>query len=477
MAITTNVPAPTFGPTGFTAPQESEILAGVQADYDAAFGGGLNQSLETPQGQLASSTTAIIGQANAKFLAMANGFDPAYASGREQDALARIYFLDRNPSLPTVVQALCTGAAGTAIPAGSLAQDADDNLYASDESAVIGDDDTVTVQFSCLTVGPIPCPVGTLTRIYRAISGWDTITNPTEGVIGRDVESRSAFEARRAASVALNSRGSLPSVRAAVLAVDGVLDAYVTENVEATTEVIGGVTLEPNSLYVAAVGGTDQDVAEAIWSKKAPGCQYNGNTVVTVYDDNAGYTAPYPSYSVKFMRPTSLPVLFVVTLTDSDDVPADAEDQIQDAIVNAFAGDDDGPRAQIGAKVYASRFYSSVAALGVWAQQIVSIHIGSTNGSAAAYTAAIAGTVMTVSAVASGTLAVGQNVVGDNVAPGTRIVSLGTGTGGTGTYNVSQTQTVLSGAKKSVVPNLDQIAVNINQAPTISKENIRLVLV
>ena len=44
--------------------------------------------------------------------------------------------------------------------------------------------------------------------------------------------------------------------------------------------------------------------------------------------------------------------------------------------------------------------------------------------------------VMTISAQASGTLAVGQVVTGPGVPPGTYIASLGTGTGGTGTYNV-----------------------------------------
>jgi hypothetical protein len=64
---------------------------------------------------------------------------------------------------------------------------------------------------------------------------------------------------------------------------------------------------------------------------------------------------------------------------------------------------------------------------------------------AAAFTAAIAGTTMTVSAVASGTLGVGDVVVGATVA-GTVITALGTGTGGTGTYTVSPTQTFSSGA-------------------------------
>lgn len=63
---------------------------------------------------------------------------------------------------------------------------------------------------------------------------------------------------------------------------------------------------------------------------------------------------------------------------------------------------------------------------------------------AASVTGAIAGTTLTVSAVASGTLSVGQSLSGANVAPGTRITGLGTGTGGTGTYTVTPSQTAAS---------------------------------
>ena len=62
------------------------------------------------------------------------------------------------------------------------------------------------------------------------------------------------------------------------------------------------------------------------------------------------------------------------------------------------------------------------------------------------FTAAIAGTTLTVSAVADGALAVGQVVVAAGVTAGTKIVALGTGTGGTGTYTVDTSQTVASRA-------------------------------
>jgi len=69
---------------------------------------------------------------------------------------------------------------------------------------------------------------------------------------------------------------------------------------------------------------------------------------------------------------------------------------------------------------------------------------GVVNQGAAVVTASIAGTVMTVTAVTSGNLAVGQTLTGSGVTAGTTIVGLGTGTGGAGTYNVSASQTVAS---------------------------------
>ena len=59
-------------------------------------------------------------------------------------------------------------------------------------------------------------------------------------------------------------------------------------------------------------------------------------------------------------------------------------------------------------------------------------------------TADIAGTTMTVSAVTSGTLQIGQTIEGAGVTDGTIIKAFGTGSGGTGTYTVSASQTVAS---------------------------------
>ena len=63
---------------------------------------------------------------------------------------------------------------------------------------------------------------------------------------------------------------------------------------------------------------------------------------------------------------------------------------------------------------------------------------------AAVVTGSIATTVLTVTAVTSGTLSVGQTISGSGITAGTKITTLGTGLGGTGTYTVDTSQTASS---------------------------------
>lgn len=69
---------------------------------------------------------------------------------------------------------------------------------------------------------------------------------------------------------------------------------------------------------------------------------------------------------------------------------------------------------------------------------------GTTGANQAIVTASISGTTMTVTAVSSGTIVVGNLIHGTNVEPYTRVTAFGTGTGGIGTYTVSVSQTVTS---------------------------------
>lgn len=477
----TNVPPPTFGPNGFIAPAESAILAGVQADINQAFGGDLNfgtPTNPTPQGQLATTMAAVIGNVYDLFTYYTTQTDPAYAQGRMQDAIGRIYFIERLPAQPTVLQVQCQGLAGVVIPSGppggALIQDGNGNIYTCTEAGVISPGGSVTLTFAANVPGPVPVPESV--SIYQSIPGWDSATL-VSGTEGNAVESRSAFEARRNASVANNALGTLPSIKGKVLEVPGVLDCYVTENDLSTSRVVGGVLLAPNSVYVAVVGGQAAAVAQAIWLKKQPGAAYNGNTTVTVEDTSAGYNPPYPSYQVSFEVPSGLPVIVAVDIVNNGSLPTGFAQTIQNAIVSAFAGGDGRPRATIGATIYASRYYSTVFALGSWAE-IINIKLGSPNAPSATFNGSISGTTLNVTSVSSGTLAVGQTLASGSavgsgiVAPYTTITALGTGSGGTGTYTVSTSQFAPSQQMVSYVANNDTLIVDINQTPSITAAGV-----
>lgn len=468
----TNVPQVTFGPNGFIAPTEPEIYTGVMADINVAFGGQLNTDTTTPQGQLASSETAIIGDNYATFLDYVNQVDPALNDGRMQDAIGRIYYMSRIPGSPTSQNCVCAGLNGQPIPIGAIAQDQNQNLWICQQAGVVANG-SVTLPFSCATDGPIPGP-GSLI-IYQAIFGWESVTPTGDAVLGQNVETASEFEARREASVAANAQQILDAIQGQVYAVPGVLDCYCAENDEATVQVVGGVTLGPNSIYVAVLGGSSAAVAFAIWSRKGPGAGYNGNTSVQVQDPSPQYLPPIPTYTVTFETPSVVAFAFLVIIKNNPNVPANAAAPIQNAIINAFAGSDGGSRAKIGSTVFASRYYSGIALLGPWAQ-IVAITLGISNA-AATFTGATSGNTLTVSASAGGFIAAGQLVQDAGLLePGTLIVTQLSGmAGGIGTYSISISQTVLS-ETMSTTTLVNDVTMNANQAPAVSAVNIDVIL-
>lgn len=357
--MTTNVPPIQFTPTGLVLPTDAAILAGVQADIDAAFGGGVNPGLSTPQGQLASSDAAIISDKNAQIAYVVNQVDPEFAMGRMQDAIGNIYFMTRLPSLPTVVTVTCVGAVGATIPLNAKAVATDGNVYFCTGAVVIPGGGSVSAQFQCVVTGPIACPANSLNAIYQAIPGWDTVNNPSDGVVGRNVESASAFEYRRQQTVAANANSSLSSIYATLFEVPNVLDVYCIENYTDAPVVNGNQTLAAHSLWACVSGGAAADIAQAIFEKKSIGCNYNGNNPTVVYD-TSGYEIPYPQYTVNWWTATPTPILFAISIANTPYLPAGAVALIKAALISAFTGGDGGAVARIASTLYASRYYAPV---------------------------------------------------------------------------------------------------------------------
>lgn len=372
-----NVPPLQILPTGVVVPESTAIRDGALADMNQAFGGDLDiVTPSTPQAYIADNLTANIRDSNAAITYMISQVDPATSEGRMQDGIGRIYFLDRNGATSSVVVALCTGQPGVTLPEGSLAQDDDNNLWQSTGGAVFSGGGTASVQFACLTTGPITLGIGALTQIAQLVPGWDAITTLGPATVGSNVETRAAFERRRQESVARNAHGTPAAIRSAVWGVDGVIDVFAYDNFTNVVLPYGATNypIAPHSIYVAVIGGDADEVATAIWSRKDNGCDMNGNTSVVIQDTD-GYSYPYPQYTIKFEIPPALPVLFSVQLANNPSLPADIIPRTKAALMATFTGADGSQRARIGGQIFASNYYAGVARIDA-SVSIVQIKIG-----------------------------------------------------------------------------------------------------
>ena len=382
--LSTSVPSMTFSTEGITAPDLLDVLTGALTDWQTAIGTDASTDLTTPQGQLAASLAAIIGDKNDQALAMANNFNPDYATGRFQDALGRIYLIERKAATGTTVTATCTGLVGTTIPASSYAQDTSGYIYYSESEATIGSDGTASVTFVNSATGAIECAAETLTTIYTAVSGWSGVTNAIAGVLGSDEETRTEFEWRRRQMVTNNSKNTAEAVYAALLGVDDVTDVYVFSNNTTTAQSKGStsVTIPVGTIYIAVYGGSNDDIAAAIYDKLNPGCATNCSTSTqtsSTVTDTTNYTSNYPEYTYYWTVPTTVNVYVKVTLENNSYLSTTIKSDVQSAIVDAFTGSDGGTKARIGSTIYAGRYYGGVQDIDQSNVNILSIELSTDN--------------------------------------------------------------------------------------------------
>lgn len=361
---------------GLIAPKEPDILAGRLSDLNDASGGRLNTTnLFTPQGQVATADTVIIGQYNDILLQIVNNIDPRFSSGFIQDAIGQLYFVERKPATSTVVDVICTGAIDEVIPQGAKARDLNGNVYQSLQDGQIQLSGDVTIPFENIATGDIACPIGSITQIYDRLGafGWESVSNAVDGSIGSNVESRADFESRRTDSVFLGSIGQLDSVYAAVFNVKNVTDVFAHQNLTALPVSIGATsyTINPGEVFICVKGGISKDIATAIYSKIV-GTTLIGNTSVSFPVGTTAFTN-----IVKFNRPDAYQIKFEVNIKSSTLLPADIVNLVKNAIVSAFNGGDGGEKARIGATVYASRYYAPVSLIDS-SVGLISILVGNT---------------------------------------------------------------------------------------------------
>lgn len=307
----------------------SNIKSKMEQVYKEALGSDLNVEPSSVAGQMIANDTAVINEIQTDLTALINSFNVYTAEGGALDNAGANYGYYRKQGMATVVIATITGSAGTVIPAGSLASDGT-NQYTLLDNITIPSTGSIEAEFQCLTNGPIPCVAGSLNQIVSVISGWDSVNNALDGIVGYDVENDNIFRSRITANW-LNIRGKslLGAIIDNIAQLPNVMSVIGRENPFGSAKVVDGLTLAPHSIWLTVLGGSGVDIAKTLGERKTIGAYTNGNTNINYFDENVNY-----NYIYKIQRPDAVNIEIQVNYEANNYTPLDIDEQIKNLIIN-----------------------------------------------------------------------------------------------------------------------------------------------
>ena len=336
---------------GVIVPDTATTRAEVEAAWQAAFGADLVTTPETPQGLVITTQVEARDAVVRNNAALANQINPDIAGGVFLDALMSFTGgARRSATQSTISGVVFSGVPGTNIPAGSQAiASGSGQIFTTDNPYIIGAGGSVTGSMTAVEYGPIEVPVNGLDTVASAVLGWETVTNPNAAVPGDLEESDIAARARRRQTLALQSVSTVEAIISRVMSIPEVRSMSFRENTAATTQTIDGISMVAHSIYACVQGGSDADVAQALYDTKTVGAAYNGAESVTVVDALSGQ-----AQVVKFDRPTDIPILVRVTVRPT---ALDVQNLVRDAIMDYVNGDlEGGMGLTVGVNVYPFEF-------------------------------------------------------------------------------------------------------------------------
>jgi uncharacterized phage protein gp47/JayE len=167
------------------------------------------------------------------------------------------------------------------------------------------------------------------------VGGWQAVSNPGVATPGAEQETNAELRIRRANSVGKPGVNQIDSMYGEIANTDGVRRVAIYEN---DTNVTDSNGLPAHSIAPIVDGGSDEDVALAIYLKKNPGVALHvAATEVSVLVTSPTYV--WQTKTIKFSRPEYVDMTVAVELTDNGSLPANIEDIVIDAILNYTQGD------------------------------------------------------------------------------------------------------------------------------------------
>lgn len=332
----------TIDATGFNYPDYPTILTDVTTEFKTIYGIDAYIDPDSMDGQaLAIKATAIYDTLQYMKAGLSQ-FSPTFATGAWLSAAVKLNGIRRLAATRSTVDLTITGTNGTEILNG-IAEDVNGIKWALPASVIIPASGSIIVTASSVDAGAFSASTGTITKISTPMLGWQTVTNASIAVIGRNTETDAELRRRQKVSTSIPSLSVFDGTIGAVANVAGVTRLRGYENDTNITDPNG---ILAHNIAVVVEGGDSQLIGNAIALHKTPGTPTFGTTSVTTYDR---YNIPK---IIKFYRPTVATIKIEVTLTAIGSYLASYADTIKSELVKYISA------LGIGDDIYTNKLYT-----------------------------------------------------------------------------------------------------------------------
>jgi hypothetical protein len=302
-------------PTGFVATTVTEEVTDLNAKFLANVDGSIDLAPDQPFGEVIGIFAEKFAELTELGATIYNMTNPSAAEGRVLVNIAAI-----SGTLPQVatfsyVTGTLTLNAGTTVLAGAVASVAGQptNRWVLTANVTNPGPGTQMLPgiFRSEQAGPFVANAGTLTIISTPTIGWTAITNAADAVPGLAADTDTSLRQKREAELAGQGSGDLDAIRAAVLKVPGVIQAFVFENVFLETDATG---LPGKAFRVVVWDGVGHSASPAaiglaIWKAKPTGILAYGATPIVVTDSQGN------THTVSFDYAQQKPLFVTLTTT------------------------------------------------------------------------------------------------------------------------------------------------------------------
>ncbi|MDY6148965.1 MAG: baseplate J/gp47 family protein [Porphyromonas sp.] len=280
-----------------------------------------------------------------------NARSPETAIGASLDSVVKLNGIKRKAASHSTCQVKITGTPFTQIVDGAV-KDRAGLIWDLPSSVVIDSDGTIHTVVTCRTAGAVSALAGDISQIETPTYGWVSVVNEGAAVLGNAQETDAQLRERQTISTANPSQTMIDGTKGAIAALKNVSRYAVYENdtnVESVTD-DNPYGLPAHSVTCVVEGGTDEDVARAIYLHKGIGCYTNGDVVVQYTDQNDYINR------IRFFRPVYKDIHVKVVLKKYTGYVSTMASNVREAVYNYLS------KLTIGSDISSSVLINVIAA-------------------------------------------------------------------------------------------------------------------